>query len=37
VIGRDGKVLATMSSATDKLSPIDHVEKSLALVQTLKK
>jgi len=37
VIGRDGKVLATMSSAVDKLSPIDHVEKSLAMVQTLKK
>lgn len=37
VIGRDGKVLATMSSAQDKLSPIDHVEKSLAMVQALKK
>jgi len=37
VIGRDGKVLATMSSAQDKLSPVDHVEKSLAMVQTLKK
>src|SRR5690606_40482821 len=37
VIGRDGKVLATLSSAQDKLSPIDHVEKSLTLVQGLKK
>ena len=37
VIGRDGKVLATLSSAADKLSPIDHVEKSLAMVQNLKK
>jgi peroxiredoxin len=37
VIGRDGKVLATMSSATDKLSPVEHVEKSLAMVQGLKK
>jgi peroxiredoxin Q/BCP len=37
VIGRDGKVLATMSSAADKLSPVEHVEKSLALVSSLKK
>ena len=37
VIGRDGKVLATLSSAQDKLSPIDHVEKSLVLVQGLKR
>ena len=37
VIGRDGKVLATMSSATDKLSPVEHVEKSLAMVKGLKK
>ena len=37
VIGRDGKVLATMSSATDKLSPVEHVEKSLVMVQGLKK
>ncbi len=37
VIGRDGKVLATMSSAADKLSPVDHVEKSLVMVQNLKK
>ncbi len=37
VVGRDGKVLATMSSAADKLSPQDHVDKSLAMVQSLKK
>jgi peroxiredoxin len=37
VVGRDGKVLATMSSADDHLSPVDHVDKSLALVQGLKK
>jgi peroxiredoxin len=37
VVGRDGKVLSTMSSADDHLSPVDHVDKSLALVQSLKK
>ena len=37
VVGRDGKVLATMSSADDHLSPVDHVDRSLALVQGLKK
>jgi peroxiredoxin len=37
VVGRDGKILATMSSAADKLSPQDHVDKSLAMVQSLKK
>ena len=37
VLGRDGKVLATMSSAQDKLSPVEHVEKSLAMVSSLKK
>lgn len=37
VIGRDGKILATMSSAQDKISPVEHVEKSLAMVQALKK
>jgi peroxiredoxin len=37
VVGKDGKVLSTMSSADDKLSPVDHVDKSLALVQSLKK
>ncbi len=37
VVGRDGKIVSTMSSADDKLSPVDHVDKSLALVQGLKK
>jgi peroxiredoxin len=37
VIGKDGKVAATMSSAADKLSPVEHVEKSLAMVQSMKK
>jgi len=37
VVGKDGKVVATMSSADDKLTPPEHVEKSLAIVQGLKK
>jgi peroxiredoxin Q/BCP len=37
VVGRDGKVLATMSSADDHISPQDHVDKSLAIVAALKK
>ena len=37
VIGRDGKILATMSSSQDKISPVEHVEKSLAMVQEIKK
>jgi len=32
VIGKDGKILATLSSKTDGLSPDQHVEKSLAIV-----
>src|ERR1700760_1749394 len=32
VIGKDGKIIATLSSTDDKLSPDQHVEKSLALV-----
>jgi peroxiredoxin Q/BCP len=35
VIGRDGKVVATLSSADDKVTPQQHVEKSLALVQQI--
>jgi peroxiredoxin Q/BCP len=35
VIGRDGKVVATLSSAVDHLHPEDHVKKSLAIVQQL--
>lgn len=33
VIGTDGKVVATLSSANDKISPDQHVEKALAIVQ----
>lgn len=35
VIGKDGKILATFSSKEDKLSPAQHVEKSLEMVQHL--
>ena len=35
VIGKDGKIIATFSSATDKLTPPQHVEKSLEIVQQL--
>jgi len=33
VIGKDGKIIAVFSSATDHISPADHVEKSLAIVK----
>jgi peroxiredoxin Q/BCP len=35
IVGRDGKVLATLSSAEDGIKPGDHVEKSLAIIQKL--
>jgi peroxiredoxin Q/BCP len=35
VINKDGKIIAVFSSATDHISPADHVEKSLAIVQHL--
>ena len=35
VIKKDGKIIAVFSSATDHISPADHVEKSLAIVQHL--
>ena len=35
VIGRDGKIVATLSSAADHLHPEQHVSKSLAIVQKL--
>jgi peroxiredoxin len=35
VIGKDGKIVAVFSSTTDHISPADHVEKSLAIVQGL--
>jgi peroxiredoxin len=36
VIGKDHKVVATLSSADDKLSPDQHVTKALEIVQGLK-
>jgi peroxiredoxin len=36
VIGKDHKVLAVMSSTEDKLSPDQHVDKSLAIVTASK-
>jgi peroxiredoxin len=35
VIGKDHKIIATLSSKEDNLSPDAHVEKSLAIVQQL--
>ncbi|MBS1604587.1 MAG: peroxiredoxin [Bacteroidetes bacterium] len=35
VIGKDGKIIAVFSSATDHISPADHVQKSLAIVKGL--
>ncbi len=35
VITPDHKVIATLSSADDKITPADHAEKSLAVVQQL--
>jgi len=35
VIGKDGKIIAVFSSATDHISATDHVEKSLAIVKGL--
>jgi peroxiredoxin Q/BCP len=35
VIGKDHKIIATLSSKVDKLSPDQHVEKALAIVQKL--
>ena len=36
VISRDGKIVATLSSADDKIVPADHVSKSLAVVTEMK-
>jgi peroxiredoxin len=36
VIGKDGKILATLSSKSDGLSPDQHVDKSLAIVASAK-
>ena len=35
VIGQDHKIIATLSSAEDKLSPGQHVERALEIVQKL--
>jgi peroxiredoxin len=37
VITPDSKVVATLSSADDKITPADHVDKSLAIVEAMKK
>ena len=36
VVGKDGKIIAVMSSKDDKLSPDQHVDKSLAIVTAAK-
>ena len=36
VIGKDGKILATLSSKDDKLSPDQHVDKSFEIVSAAK-
>jgi len=36
VIGKDHKVIATLSSAEDKLTPDQHVDKALEIVEKLK-
>jgi len=36
VIARDGKIVATFSSTRDRLTPDEHVYKSLAIVQKMK-
>ncbi|MGH9680049.1 MAG: peroxiredoxin [Candidatus Acidiferrales bacterium] len=36
VIGKDGKIIATLSSKEDHLTPDEHVKKSLEIVEKLK-
>jgi len=36
VVTPDSKIVATLSTDDDKISPVEHVEKSLAVVQNLK-
>lgn len=36
VIAQDGRIVATLSSKTDHLTPAEHVEKSLTVVQGLR-
>jgi peroxiredoxin len=35
VIGKDHNIVATLSSKEDRISPDQHVEKALAIVQKL--
>jgi thioredoxin-dependent peroxiredoxin len=35
VIGKDGKIIAVFSSTTDHISPVEHVDKALAIVKGL--
>lgn len=37
VIAADGTIAATLSSADDKIAPVDHASKALEIVQGLKK
>ena len=36
IVGKDHKIVAVMSSADDKISPDQHVDKSLAMVEKMK-
>ena len=33
MVGKDGKIIAVLSSKADSLSPDQHVDKSLAIVE----
>lgn len=35
VINKDGQIVAVFSSETDKISPVDHVQKALEIVKAL--
>ena len=35
VIGKDRKIIATLSTADDKIAPAQHVQKALKIVQKL--
>jgi peroxiredoxin len=37
VIGSDGKIAAVLSSADDKIAPVDHAAKALEIVKGMKK
>ena len=36
MVGKDHKIIAVMSSADDKITPDQHVDKSLAMVEKIK-